>query len=125
MQHHSGTGYKLTLLTLPAMDRNNIPTQLLSDIKNYLNITWDDTATDNKLNTMIASGMSYLDGKGGGTLDYESDGTPRTLLFEYVRYMRSNALDVFENNYTALILNMQAERLVADGETVESTTPTG
>ena len=107
------------------MNRSDIPARLLSDIKNYLNITWDDAATDDKLRNMIASGMSYLNGKGGGTLDYESDGTPRTLLFEYVRYMRSNALDVFENNYTALILNMQAERLVTDGETVESTTPTG
>lgn len=107
------------------MNRNDIPAQLLADIKNYLNITWDDAVTDDKLRNMIASGMSYLDGKGGGTLDYESDGTPRTLLFEYVRYMRSNALDVFENNYTALILNMQAERLVTDGETVEGTTPTG
>ena len=107
------------------MNRDNVPAQLLSDIKNHLNITWDDTATDEKLCGMISSGTMYLDGKGGGTLDYESDGTPRTLLFEYVRYMRSNALDVFENNYTALILNMQAERLVADGETVESTTPTG
>lgn len=107
------------------INRNNVSTQLLSDIKNYLNITWDDAATDDKLRNMTASGMSYLDGKGGGTLDYESDGTPRTLLFEYVRYMRSNALDVFENNYTALILNMQAERLVTDGETVEGTTPTG
>ena len=107
------------------MNRDNVPAQLLSDIKNYLNITWDDTATDEKLCGMISSGTMYLDGKGGGTLDYESDGTPRTLLFEYVRYMRSNALDVFENNYTALILNMQAERLVADGETVESATPTG
>lgn len=107
------------------MNRNDIPAQLLADIKNYLNITWDDAVTDDKLRNMTASGMSYLDGKGGGTLDYESDGTPRTLLFEYVRYMRSNALDAFENNYTALILNMQAERLVADGETVESTTPTG
>lgn len=107
------------------MNRGNVPAQLLSDIKNYLNITWDDAATDDKLRNMTASGMSYLDGKGGGTLDYESDGTPRTLLFEYVRYMRSNALDVFENNYTALILNMQAERLVADGETVEGATPSG
>ena len=107
------------------MNRNDIPAQLLADIKNYLNITWNDAVTDDKLNTMIASGTSYLDGKGGGTLDYESDGTPRTLLFEYVRYMRSNALDVFENNYTALILNMQAERLVADGETVEGATPSG
>ena len=107
------------------MNRNDIPAQLLADIKNYLNITWNDAVTDDKLRNMIASGMSYLDGKGGGTLDYESDGTPRTLLFEYVRYMRSNALDVFENNYTALILNMQAERLVADGETVEGATPSG
>ena len=107
------------------MNRDNVPAQLLSDIKNYLNITWDDTATDEKLCGMISSGAMYLDGKGGGTLDYESDGTPRTLLFEYVRYMRSNALDVFENNYTALILNMQAERLVTDGETVEGATPTG
>ena len=107
------------------MNRNDIPAQLLADIKNYLNITWDDAATDDKLRNMIASGMSYLDGKGGGTLDYESDGTPRTLLLEYVRYMRSNALDVFENNYTALILNMQAERLVADGETVEGAAPSG
>lgn len=107
------------------MNRDNVPAQLLSDIKNYLNITWDDTATDEKLCGMISSGTMYLDGKGGGTLDYESNGTPRTLLFEYVRYMRSNALDVFENNYTALILNMQAERLVADGETVEVATPSG
>ena len=107
------------------INRNNVSAQLLSDIKNYLNITWDDAATDDKLRNMTASGMSYLDGKGGGTLDYESDGTPRTLLFEYVRYMRSNALDVFENNYTALILNMQAERLVADGKTVEGATPSG
>ena len=107
------------------MNRDNVPAQLLSDIKNYLNITWDDTATDEKLCGMISSGAMYLDGKGGGALDDVSDGTPRTLLFEYVRYMKSNALDVFENNYTALILNMQAERLVTDGETVESTTPTG
>ena len=62
------------------MNRDNVPAQLLSDIKNYLNITWDDTATDEKLCGMISSGTMYLDGKGGGTLDYESDGTPRTLL---------------------------------------------
>ena len=107
------------------MNRSEIPPQLLADVKNYLNITWTDDATDSNVCAYIASGTAYLDGKCGGTLDYESDGTPRTLLLEYVRYMRSNALDVFENNYTALILNMQAERLVTDGETVESTTPTG
>lgn len=31
---------------------------------------------------------------------------------EYVRYARDEALDVFENNYTALILAMQNEGAV-------------
>ena len=44
------------------MNRGNVPAQLLADIKNYLNITWDDAVTDDKLRNMIASGMSYLDG---------------------------------------------------------------
>ena len=41
------------------------------------------------------------------TMDYGADGLPRTLLMEFVRYARDDALDVFENNYTALILAMQ------------------
>lgn len=103
------------------MQRADIPPVLLADVKNYLNITWDDEATDEKVRGLIASATVYLDSKGGGALDYESDGLPRTLLMEYVRYMRDEALDVFENNYTAMILAMQNERLVANG--VESTEP--
>ena len=30
------------------MERQDIPPGLLADLKNYLNITWDDAATDNK-----------------------------------------------------------------------------
>lgn len=101
------------------MQRADVSEQLLADVKNYLNITWDDEATDNKLRGLIASASVYLDGKGGGALEYDSDGMPRTLLMECVRYMRDEALDVFENNYTALILAMQNERLVNYG--VEST----
>ena len=61
---------------------------------------------------MIASGTTYLDLKGGGVLDYEADGMPRTLLLEYVRYGYSSALDVFETNYMNQILTMRHERLV-------------
>lgn len=96
--------------------------QLLADVKNYLNITWDDEATDEKVRGLIASATVYLDGKGGGALDYENDGLPRTLMMEYVRYMRDEALDVFENNYKSMILAMQNERLVP--LSVESTKPT-
>lgn len=104
------------------MKRAEVPEQLLADVKNYLNITWSDTATDNKVRGLIASASVYLDGKGGGALDYDSDGLPRTLMMEYTRYMRDEALDVFENNYTSMILAMQNERLVPSS--VESTEPT-
>lgn len=94
------------------MQRENIPESLLADVKNYLNITWDDEATDAKVSGLIASGMVYLNLKYGEEADYTADGLPRTLLMEYVRYARDSALDVFENNYQALLLGMQNERLV-------------
>lgn len=94
------------------MKRSEISIELLADVKNYLNITWEDKATDHKIRSLIASGTAYLSEKGDGLLDFESDGEPRTLLFEYVRYMRDEALDVFENNYLSRILAMQNKGLV-------------
>lgn len=87
---------------------------LLEDIKNYLNITWSDERTDAKLRVMINSGQAYINSKYGEPANYEFDGLPRTLLFEYVRYMRDEALDVFENNYTSMILAMQTQKAVRD-----------
>ena len=92
--------------------RNEVPPELLAAAENYLNITWNDQATDVKVCGLIASGTTYLDLKGGGVLDYEADGMPRTLLLEYVRYGYSSALDVFETNYMNQILTMRHERLV-------------
>lgn len=95
------------------MTRREVPERLLADIKNYLNITWDDEATDDKLRGLVASGAMYLDSKYGETADYTADGSPRTLLMEYVRYANDNALSDFEKNYMSLILMMQLERRVA------------
>ena len=91
------------------MKRNEISAELLSDVKNHLNITWDDDATDNKIRGLIAAATAYLDGKGGTDLDYDADGLPRMLMMEFVRYARDEALDVFENNYMSMILSMQNE----------------
>lgn len=101
--------------------RETISVTLLSDVKNRLDITWADEATDKKLCDLIAGGMAYLNGKYGSSADYTADGLPRTLLMEYVRYARDNALDVFENNYLSLLLAMQHERQVASY--VESALP--
>lgn len=89
-----------------------IPDALLADIKAELGITWEDDVTERKVGNYIRSGMTYLNGKLGEPADYEADGYPRTLLFEYVRYARDGALDVFENNYLSMILAMQNKRAV-------------
>lgn len=95
------------------VEKRDISTALLTDVKNYLDITWSDIHTDAKITDLIRGGMMYLNSKYGGEADYESDGLPRTLLEEYVRYARDSALDVFENNYRALILAMQNQKAVS------------
>ena len=101
------------------MQRYNVPDELLEDVKNAINITWKDEATDNKIRGLIAAATTYLDGKNGSPQNYDQDGLPRTLMMEFVRYARDSALDVFENNYQSLILAMQNEKAV--GRYVEST----
>lgn len=96
------------------MQRQEITTQLLQDVKNNLDITWDDPVTNAKVSGWISSGTIYINLKLGGEQDYETDGLPRTLLMEYTRYARDAALDVFENNYRSMILAAQHERMVAD-----------
>lgn len=105
-----------------APDRKALPEGLLADVKNWLDITWEDDATDAKVSGLIASGMVYLDGKLGEAGDYTLDGLPRTLLLEYCRYGRDSALDVFENNYQSMILDMQNGRKVSAFD-LESTLP--
>ena len=94
------------------MTRAEVPAALLADVKNHLNITWDDEATDNKVRGHVAAASVYLDGKAGERLDYDADGLARTLMMEYARYARDEALDVFENNYRSMILSLQNERAV-------------
>lgn len=95
--------------------------ELLADVKNYLNVTWDDQATDRKISDLIKNGIAYLDLKRGAAADYMKAGLPRTLLFDYVRYARDEALDVYENNYLSLIVAMRNESLV--NSYVESAKP--
>lgn len=94
------------------MRRDEVPAELLGDIKNHLDITWDDEAEDKRLSGLVALGVAYLDDKLGDPADYTQDGQPRALLMEYVRYARDKALDVFEGNYQALILAMQTNKAV-------------
>lgn len=72
---------------------------MLSDLKEYLNISYDDAATDAVLMSAIERGKSVLDGYAGAPQNYESEGLPRQLLFDYCRYVRSHAAEMFEPNF--------------------------
>lgn len=90
-----------------------IPESLLVDVRDRLGVTWSDTVTDNRLKNFIEAGMAYLADKLGCEADCLTPGYARTLLFEFVRYARDDALEVFEENYRSMILAMQNERAVA------------
>lgn len=81
--------------------------ELLNDIKNYLDITWSDNAGELKLSGIIERGIKYINNIGGTEFDFSTEDKPRELLFDYCRYVRSNALDEFQKNYQHELLSLQ------------------
>lgn len=84
---------------------------LLSGLKDYLNISYKDQVTDRMLKKALERGKTVLDGYAGKPLDYEKEGAPRQLLYDYCRYVRSQATEMFEVNYKRelMALREQAE----------------
>ena len=89
------------------MDICEIRETLLFAARDYLDITWEDRAGDEKLVGILMRGMSYLDDIAGCELDYRPEDKPRELLLEYARYVRSGALDEFARNYRHELLHLQ------------------
>lgn len=88
--------------------------ELLLELKNYLNITWIDVDTDLKIEGIGIRGMKYMEVIAGNTLDFEVEDKPKELLFEYCRYVWSDAFNEFQVNYMAELLSLQqAEQVKA------------
>lgn len=87
--------------------------ELLESLKQDQGVTWSDAATDSSCRNHAAGGMARIDELLGESGDYSVPGDARTLLFEYVRYARAGALDVFEGNYQHTILSAQNKRRLA------------
>lgn len=96
------------------MAADNVSAALLADVKSYVGVTWEDPDTDKSIRIHIAGGISYLTAKIGRPISFEREGYPRSLLFDYVRYARDGATDVFEANYKHLIVAAQNKRKVDD-----------
>jgi len=100
----------------------NLPIVLLEAVKNYLDITWDDPAGDEKLVGIIARGMRYINSVAGAELNYMVEDKPRELLFDYCRYVRSNALNEFAINYQHELLSLQIQQEVKTYAEAENST---
>ena len=90
-----------------------VTAELLADAKNYLDITWRDDETDKKLTGILARGMAFLDRVAGTELDYTAEDIPRSLLFDYARYARENALNDFTEHY---LTELNSLRVYTEGE---------
>lgn len=93
---------------------------LLIATKGYLDITWSDPATNAKISRLIAAGKLYLEDIAGTDLDFSQPGMEQSLLFDYVRYARSGASELFWDNYkkelTALRLRIGVSDYAAKSE---------
>lgn len=92
---------------------NELPNGLLETVKNYLDITWDDEETDKKLVGIVKRGIKYINNIAGTDFDYTVQDKPQELLLDYVRYVRSNALDEFQINYLHELLALRISEEVA------------
>lgn len=95
---------------------------LLDEVKNYLDITWQDNQTDLKLAGIIERGKKYLNRIAGNELDFDADDKPKELLFDYCRYVRSNALEIFQQNYLHELLSLQINKEVEAYEAANTDT---
>lgn len=84
-----------------------MPVGVLEAIKSYLHITWEDTNTDVNLTGMINRGIARLQNIAGvPVLDFTIEDLPRQLLFDYVRYANSQALEMWEKNFASELMSL-------------------
>lgn len=101
------------------MSRLLTATEVLDDVKNYLDITWLDDEGDKRLLGIIQRGMAYLEGK-IGACDFLNETQERALLFDYVMYTRSGEFSQFQENYKSEIIALQIEKRVEKNENGQS-----
>lgn len=89
--------------------------QLLSDVGTMLNYTADEISEDktlrDRLKLIIKNGVEHLRSFAPDLTDnnFNQEGRPQELLFAYCRYAHSNADEMFDTNYHALLLALRFE----------------
>lgn len=101
----------------------NVPTTLLSEVKNYLGITWNDSDLDTQLTGMIRRGIAYISSKTGVEVTaYTGEDVnyrAQELLFNYVLYDRAGSVNEFKTNYQRDLIGLRMNWEVDNAATAE------
>lgn len=90
--------------------------ELKNEVKNYLDVTWEDRDLDEKLEGILRRGMAYLDRIAGTGLEYRAESLERGLLFDYVRYVRAGAAQDFGSDFSRELNGLHADMEVMGHE---------
>lgn len=91
---------------------------MLDELKNYLDITWNDEKTDSKLAGIIERATAILQSYAGAVIDFSANPDKKQLLFDCCRYIWNNAFEDFKNNFSSELLMLRAEYQVQKNEKI-------
>ena len=89
---------------------------ILGEIKQNLNITWDDEDTDKKLKSMLLDGEKELNHILGAEVNYLQPGMEHRLFLNYMIYAWNDCLNEFEDAYRKQIMRIQHIYMVRQEE---------
>lgn len=87
---------------------------MLEELKDYLNVTWEDPDTNKKIEGIINRGKDYLNEYSSGEIDFEKDGKAKQLLLDYGRYVYNHSFELFEINFSRELLSLSLREAVKD-----------
>lgn len=80
----------------------------LPEIKNYLNITWDDPLLDNKITGIAERAERIISDYAGAEVDFLADQKAAQLALDCIRYIYNNAYEDFAVNFRSEIIMLRA-----------------
>ncbi|SFJ33316.1 Phage gp6-like head-tail connector protein [Terrisporobacter glycolicus] len=89
--------------------------RLLQELKEHLNITWDEEETNRKLERIINDAILTLNWKLGAKIDY-SEGQEHNLFLNYCMYAYNNCTNEFDSNYFNEIMQLRQKYEVINYE---------
>ncbi len=82
------------------------------ELKNYLQITWDDEETDKRLSGILKRATALLNKYAGVEIDFDKNEDERQLLFDCCRYIYNNALANFEKDFSGDLISLRVQYAV-------------